>query len=216
MNQKRFPKVLTVLIPVVILIIFGYVVFLKRMNHAPASIISPNPITGSLCKSMPGLSDGDRKLVAESRTEIIKAGITAAYFDAHFCPDIVEVSSPSVRLLWKYTVNEYQMTFEDGWSTENNIHYILNNIKPLHDVVETIPKKQAEALVESCTGAGNIASSLITYQPLQNLGSRLHMVASSKGIHTIGGGTQTIKNARVDLESGKVYCSEMQASSGPR
>ena len=231
MNRKGFSNILVVvLVLVVVAGATGYFLFPQKQEPTPTTTpitndVLPNP-DGRLktfsCKNLLQLSESDRRLAEESKAEIIKAGISAPYFDQHFCLLVIEVASPRTRILWKHAINGYEMVFEDAWGSQNiyskeitYAHNILQNIQPLHDVVKTVSKQDAKQLIQSCTGP-NINSYLITYQPIGNLGSRLHIVASSKGIPVPDEGVELVKNASVDLESGKVYCSESKVSAGPR
>jgi hypothetical protein len=212
MNQKFFSTNLLICTCLVIIVVAVYYFIFPSST---VNVLS-NPderLKSFTCKDLSQFSEANRKSIEESKNAIVLAGISNPYFEQHFCPVIVEVVSPSTRVLWKYSVNDYQLIFEDSFV--NGVHNILQNVKPLHDIVSTISKETAKKLVESCTGP-NVSSYLFTFGPLNNLGSRLHVVASSNGELVPNTGSQSIKIAKVDLESGKVYCEEDKISSGPR
>lgn len=105
------------------------------------------------------LSAEENALVQSSKAAIISTGISAPYFDKHFKVERVVNAAGDRRVMWRYSVGEYEVTLNDavGYYTDDkglrvNLHAIRDMLSSAHDIKSTIPKKRAEQLMTQCLG----------------------------------------------------------------
>lgn len=98
-------------------------------------------------------------LVQSSKAAIIGTGISATYFDEHFKLERVLETAGDRRVVWKYSIGEYEAILNDavGFHTDDkgqriNLHAIRNTLSNAHDIKSVIPKKRAEQLMKQCIG----------------------------------------------------------------
>jgi hypothetical protein len=105
------------------------------------------------------LNASERALVQSSREAIIRTGITANYFDRHFSVARVVDSPGNRRVVWKFSVGEYEATVNDsvGSYTEGgrrlNAHSVAGTLASTSDIERTITRRRAEAIMRRCIGA---------------------------------------------------------------
>jgi hypothetical protein len=98
------------------------------------------------------------ELVESSRKAIIETGFSERYFYDHFRLVNTFDKPGDIRVVWKFSVNEYDASVIDsiGYYTENQkrkyIHSIKNTLGSTRDISKTIPRPRAEALMNSCLG----------------------------------------------------------------
>lgn len=104
------------------------------------------------------LAENQRKLVEESKTAIQIAGISAPYLARHFHVFKVIDNPGDRRVIWKFSVNEYETTVSDsiGYYTAGgkriNTHSITGLLTTARDIANTIPRQRAEKLMSACIG----------------------------------------------------------------
>ena len=105
------------------------------------------------------LSAADNALVQSSKAAIIGKGISASYFDEHFKVERVINTVGDRRVMWKFSVGEYEVVLDDavGYYTDDkgqriNLHSIGDMLSNAHDIKSPIPKKRAEQLMTQCLG----------------------------------------------------------------
>jgi hypothetical protein len=105
------------------------------------------------------LSAADNALVQSSKAAIVGKGLSASYFDEHFKVERVVNTVGDRRVMWKFSVGEYEVILNDavGYYTDDkgqriNLHAIGNMLSNAHDIKSTIPKKRAEQLMTQCLG----------------------------------------------------------------
>jgi hypothetical protein len=97
-------------------------------------------------------------LVQASRDAILSVGISAEYFEEHFKLFKVFDSTSDRRVLWRFSVNEYETTVQDsvGVSTvgaERHLtHTVSSLLNSMIEIHKTIPRRQAEKMLTACIG----------------------------------------------------------------
>ena len=116
------------------------------------------PARSPVAPSPAGLTAAERALVQSSREAIIKTGITAGYFDRHFLVAQVVDSPGNRRVVWKFSVGDYEATVSDsvGSYTEGgrrmNAHSVAGTLASTSDIERTITRRRAEAIMRRCIG----------------------------------------------------------------
>lgn len=104
------------------------------------------------------LTVAEKSLVAGSREAIIKTGISAAFFDAHFRVARVVDRPGDRRVMWRLTVNGYETAVNDsiGYYTEGtrrvDTHSVAATLPATSDITRTITRRRAELLMRRCIG----------------------------------------------------------------
>lgn len=135
------------------------------------------------------LSDAEAQLVTGSKRAILEAGFSEPYFEAHFQLINVMNQPGDRRIIWKYSINEYETTLNDAvgfYSAEDGRRVDTHSIKQIlgaaHDIEKTIPRQQAEKIMKRCIG--RYTTPLIIFRPLSAPGkAALYMMASSVSIN---------------------------------
>jgi hypothetical protein len=106
------------------------------------------------------LTDEEARMVQGSRAAIIDAGFSAGYFDAHFSLSRVVNASNDRRVLWRYSLGEYNTvvndtlgSYTDAKGRRIDTHSARTTLRGAHDVLHVIPKRRAERIMRSCIGA---------------------------------------------------------------
>lgn len=114
------------------------------------------------------LTEGEKSLVGGSRAAILRAGISAPYFEKHFRLVRVVDNIGDRRVVWKFTVNEYEVMVTDavGFYTDGgrrvDVNSIASSLASAHDITRTIPRKVAERIMRRCIG--NFGNPAIEYR----------------------------------------------------
>lgn len=162
-------------------------------NHIKAkryiSVILLNLILG-ICasaqvSSKTGLTDAESRLIAGSKRAILETGISKPYFEEHFQLIKVIDQPGDRRVVWKYSINEYETDLNDavGYYTAQDgervdTHSIKQVLGSTHDIEKTIPRKQAERIMKRCIG--NHVSPSIIFRSFSVSGkASLYMTASN-------------------------------------
>jgi hypothetical protein len=104
------------------------------------------------------LTVSEKALVAGSREAIIKTGISAAFFDAHFRLARVIDLTGDRRVMWRLSVGGYETTINDsiGYYTEGmrrvDTHSVATTLATTNDITRTITRRRAELLMRRCIG----------------------------------------------------------------
>ena len=129
------------------------------------------------------------ELEQSSRKAIIETGFSAGYFDQHF--RLVETFDKpgDMRVVWRFSVNEYSVQVTDalGYYTENQkrifVHSVRNTLGETRDISRTLPRRRAQALMKTCLGrhAGE-ATVLMRFSPSEKASLYLtaHSIIGSK------------------------------------
>ena len=138
-----------------------------------------------------------------SKKAIIETGFSEKYFDEHFrLVDAIDKTG-DLRVVWRFSVNEYDASVIDsiGYYTEKQkreyVHSIKNTLGSTRDISKTIPKPRAAALMSSCLGkyAGE-AVVLMRLSPGEP--ASLYLTA-----HSVPATVKTQSKERPDQESDK-------------
>jgi len=160
-------------------------------------------------------------LVQGSRSAILSRGISAPYFDKHFKLDKVVDNIADRRVVWKYTIGEYEALLNDeiGFYTDENgrrvdVHGIRDVIGSAQDITRTIRRRRAEQLMSKCLG--QYTSGGILYQAVgPDRRAALLFTASSLPIFLKSGNDMNrpvIYTAFINLETG--VCAKGMAQAG--
>lgn len=168
------------------------------------------------CKALSKLSVSDKNIAVDSEQEIIRAGISAKYFDEHFCLLDINDEHPSTRLLyWRYSINDYVAIFANYWNPSNPTVPDRNRIYyPLHDITYTISPKKAQELAESCTGGAQLSMHSVNYgdvyvPTMNNRAIQLQLFAETVPV-SMPDGNRIAKRVRVNLEAEETSCEELK------
>jgi hypothetical protein len=106
------------------------------------------------------LTDEESRMVKGSRAAIIEAGFSESYFDAHFRLNHVVNSPNDRRILWRFSLGEYNAVVGDslGFYIDEkgrriDTHSARATLHSAHDVLHVIQKWRAERIMRSCIGA---------------------------------------------------------------
>jgi hypothetical protein len=98
-------------------------------------------------------------LAESSRKAIIETGISEKYFRDHFTLLQSINKAGDTRVVWKYSLNGYQVTINDavGYYTKDHTRVYLHSIKNMlgstRDIAKTIPRARAARLMKACIGS---------------------------------------------------------------
>jgi hypothetical protein len=122
-------------------------------------------------------------LAAGSKRVIIETGISEPYFDEHFQLIKVIDQPGDRRIVWKYSVNEYEATVNDAvgyYTGKDGVRVDTHSIKQMlgstHDIKKTISRKQAESIMKRCIGSYTTPS--VIFRSVSGKAS-LYMMGSS-------------------------------------
>src|ERR1700752_3309487 len=135
-------------------------------------------------------AQADRKLTASEQTRvdgskqaILETGISESYFIAHFkLLNVIDKPSDR-RVVWQFSVNQYQAVLIDsiGYYTEGakriNTHTIAKSLGQTTEIQRTISRARALRLMKSCIG--NFANPSVEYGPV-NGRAELLLVAHAR------------------------------------
>ena len=129
----------------------------------------------------PQFTDAERALIAGSRKAIVQTGMSEKYFDVHF--KIVQVFDKpgDRRLVWRFSLNDYQTNVIDvlGYYTQNgkrvDTHSVTTTLRATADIERTIPRRNANQVMRQCIG--NFRNASVQYRASESGGARLIMTA---------------------------------------
>ena len=114
------------------------------------------------------LSQEENLLSEGSRQAILRTGITPTYFSKHFRVQQVVNKTGDRRVVWKFSINEYDTIIVDsiGYYTEAgrriNVHGVEGLLLATSDIKRTISKARALKIMKSCLGA--FANPVVEYK----------------------------------------------------
>ena len=125
----------------------------------------------------------EQTLVDGSRQAILGTGISESYFTTHFkLLNVVDKPSDR-RVVWQFSVNQYQAVLNDaiGYYTDGakrvNTHSIAKSLGQTTEIQRTIPRATALRLMKSCIG--NFENPGVEYGPV-NGRAELLLVAHTR------------------------------------
>ena len=198
MNYTALRRILSIALLNVALVI--YAPAQSSMNDGAKLAQAEQRTTGGSKDSIPGrskvadvnksddktkLTGAEAQLVAGSKQAIVETGISEPYFKQHF--QLIKVTNQpgDRRIIWKYSINEYEATLNDavgyysaGDGQRVNTHSIKQILGSAHDIEKTISRNQAERIMKRCIGKFTTPS--IVFRPLAvSEKTSLYMMASS-------------------------------------
>jgi hypothetical protein len=132
------------------------------------------------------LTEGEKKLAEGSRNAILRAGISAAYFDKHFRLVHVFDKMGDRRVVWQFQINEYEATVNDaiGFYTDGGKRVDVNSVGSVlasaHDITRTIPRKTAERIMRRCIGS--FSNPVVEYRALSTAGEAALLLIGQSAI----------------------------------
>lgn len=178
MNLKDMRK------PISIAVLFALVhVAVGAADVRVAKLNPQGPAAQKIKAAGPKWTDAERALISGSRQAIIRTGISAAYFDRHFTVVQVVNKPGDRRIVWKFSVNEYETKVSDvlGYYTENgkrvDTHSVTTTLRTTADIDRTISRRAARQLMRQCIGSFRNVS--VEYRTSDGGGARLLMTAES-------------------------------------
>ena len=152
MNYRQYRNCLTLIFLLALFVTAG------GQSNSPSSQENQNQT----------LSEAQKLLVEGSRQAILRTGITAPYFDEHFRVQQVVNEVGDRRVVWKFSINEYETIIVDsiGFHTEGpkrmNVHGVESLLSSTSDIKRTIPKTRALKIMKSCLGT--FANPVVEYK----------------------------------------------------
>jgi hypothetical protein len=129
------------------------------------------------------LTASEKILVDGSRQAILETGISESYFTTHFkLLNVVDKPSDR-RVVWQFSVNQYQAVLNDaiGYYSDGakrvNTHSIATSLGQTTEIKRTIPRATALRLMKSCIG--NFENPGVEYGPV-NGRAELLLVAHTR------------------------------------
>jgi len=129
------------------------------------------------------LTASEKILVDGSRQAILETGISESYFTTHFkLLNVVDKPSDR-RVVWQFSVNQYQAVLNDaiGYYSDGakrvNTHSIAKSLGQTTEIKRTIPRATALRLMKSCIG--NFENPGVEYGPV-NGRAELLLVAHTR------------------------------------
>jgi len=132
------------------------------------------------------LSLAEEQLRKESRQAILAAGFSESYFDRHF--QLVRVFNQPAdrRVVWKFSINQYEALLNDavgyyssGLGERVNTHSIATTLQSSHDIQKTITRKRADQILRNCIGRYGTVSVMLGVRTSTGR-SGLYMIASAR------------------------------------
>jgi hypothetical protein len=134
----------------------------------------------------PSLTPAEEQLRRESRKAIIDTGFSEQYFDQHFQLVRVFNQPGDRRVVWKFSINQYEALLNDaiGYYSSAlgervNTHSITTTLQSSHDIEKTITRKRADQILRHCIGRYSGDAVMLGVQSSTGR-SGLYMIASSR------------------------------------
>lgn len=129
------------------------------------------------------LTASEQTLVEGSKKAILETGLSEPYFDAHFkLLNVIDKPSDR-RVVWQFSVDQYQAVLNDaiGYYTDGakrvNTHSIAKSLGQTTEIRRTISRARALRLMKSCIG--NFDTPAVEYGPV-NGRAELLLVANAR------------------------------------
>lgn len=106
----------------------------------------------------PELTASEKSLVEGSREAVVKTGMSAEYFDAHFRVERVIDRTGDRRVVWRFTIGGHEALVTDsiGFYTEGgrrfDTHSVAGLLGTTSDLTRTITRGRAERIMRRCLG----------------------------------------------------------------
>jgi hypothetical protein len=182
------------------------------LNVAVGICATAQTATNAEAKAAQRLTGAEAQLVAGSKRALLETGFSEPYFEEHFQVIRVINQPGDRRIVWKFSINEYEATLNDAvgyYSAEDgrrvNTHSIKQVLGSTRDIKKTITRKQAEKIMTRCIG--KYTEPTIVFKALTAQGNAtLFMVAAPAGKKRAGAGEQRVGPSyfgNVNLETGK-------------
>jgi len=145
---------------------------MPRLLIASAFLVSLTLIVFAQTGAQPQrkLTSAEQTLVAGSGKAILETGISESYFDAHFkLLNVIDKPSDR-RVVWQFSVNQYNAVLNDsiGYYTDGakrvDTHSIAKTLGQTTEIQQTIARAKALRLMKSCIG--NFENPEVEYGPV--------------------------------------------------
>ena len=129
------------------------------------------------------LTPSEAALVEGSKQAILATGLSEAYFKTHFKLLSVVDKPSDRRVMWQFSVNEYQTVITDaiGYSTQGgkqvDLHSVGKALGQTSEISRTVTRARALRILKSCIGPYETPS--VTYGPVDGR-AELLLVASAR------------------------------------
>jgi hypothetical protein len=129
------------------------------------------------------LTPSEAALVEGSKQAILATGISESYFKAHFKLLSVVDKPSDRRVMWQFTVNEYQAVVTDaiGYNTQSgkqiDLHSVGKALGQTSEIRRTLTRARALRILKSCIGPYETPS--VIYGPVDGR-AELLLVASAR------------------------------------
>ena len=166
-----------------ILIALIFALLNQSAYYAASSRVRPQATTKQAKAKPRPLSEAERALAASSRKAIVRTGISKSYFDRHFTLLKVVNQPGDRRVVWKFSINEYETMVSDqlGYYTENgrrvDTHSVTTTLQATSEIKRTIARKMANQIMQRCIGSFTHPS--VEYRASGPGGARLVLTAES-------------------------------------
>jgi hypothetical protein len=159
-------------------------VFLTTFVCLPVvRVVQKTPFAASSFQRAEQRTPAAQILIDESRKAIIETGLSDSYFDSHFKILRVENTASDRRVIWQITINGYEAVITDaiGYYTAGlsrvYTHSVKQTLGRTSEIVKTIPRTRALALMTKCVGAFTEPS--VQFGPVEGT-AQLLLVAHKK------------------------------------
>lgn len=129
------------------------------------------------------LTGSEAVLVEGSKRAILATGISEPYFKAHFKLLSVVDKPSDRRVMWQFSVNEYQAVVTDaiGYNTQDgkqiDLHSVGKALGQTSEIGRTVTRARALKILKACIGPHETPS--VTYGPVDGR-AELLLVASAR------------------------------------
>ena len=129
------------------------------------------------------LTESEAALVEGSKQAILATGISEPYFKAHFKLLSVVDKPSDRRVMWQFSVNEYQAVVTDaiGYNTQGgkqiDLHSVGKALGQTAEIRRTVTRARALRILKACIGPYETPS--VTYGPVDGR-AELLLVASAR------------------------------------
>jgi hypothetical protein len=129
------------------------------------------------------LTESEAALVEGSKQAILATGISEPYFKTHFKLLSVVDKPSDRRVMWQFSVNEYQAVVTDaiGYNTQGSkqidLHSVGKALGQTSEIRRTLTRARALRILKSCIGPYETPS--VTYGPVDGR-AELLLVASAR------------------------------------
>lgn len=168
------------------------------------------------------LTREEEQLVRGSRAAVVATGLSERYFDEHFRLLQVVNSRAGRRVVWKFSLGEYETSLHDiiGFYTAGGLrtdtHSITGTLGATYEIRETIPITRAAKLMRKCIGRYEGAA--VVYQRLSDDGKTgLYLTAqASTPTRRASGGAARDEREKEGARRGAQERGQGGATSGER